>query len=124
MKNNEINNEVELNYFRVKAAEVIGQACKLSEVGEHEQAQQLLENMIDELEISNLADDKIIQTLIKDCIKSKELCQPNRFEEEGLAYMNKKNTQHMERVSSVTEILYANDFQEELIRDLKISKKT
>ena len=122
MKDNEINNEVELNYLRVKAAEVIGQACKLSEIGEHNQAQKLLEKMIDELEISKLVEDKIVQTLIKDCIRSKDLCQPNRFEEEGLAYMNKKNSQHMERVSSACEILYANDFQEELMNDLKSKK--
>lgn len=122
IKENEIDKEVELNYLRVKAAEKIAVACSLAEKGENDKAEEELEKMIEELEISSLVDERIIQVLIKDCFKSKDLCKKGEFQDKGFAFMNKKIHQHVERVSSACEILYANEFQEEMMGDLFDSK--
>ena len=122
IKELEENEDVEINYFRVRSAEVIGDAAKLGDEGKYEEGKGKLQALIQDLEKSKYKSDKILTVIIDDCQRALKLCEPAVFEKEGKAFMFKKERGHMRRMSSCEHILYANDYQEEMMTNLKNSK--
>jgi len=53
-----------------------------------------------------------------DCIKSREYCKPSGLDSEGLAFMVKKERNHVKKAASICGLDW-NEEQEEIMNDLK-----
>jgi uncharacterized protein YegL len=122
VKELEENEDVEINYFRVRSAEVIGDVAKLAGERKYEEGKGKLQALIQDLQKSKYKEEKILAVIIDDCQRALKMCEPTVFEQEGKAFMFKKERGHMRRMSSCENILYANDFQEEMMSNLKQTK--
>ena len=114
--------DFEINYFRVRSAETIGEAATLANQAKYEDAKALLLSLIKDLKGSKYAEDNVLKVIIKDCEKSMEFCNPRVFEERGKAFMYKKEQNHINRVSSACDLLYANDCEEDLLHEIQMEK--
>ncbi|CAD8189525.1 unnamed protein product [Paramecium pentaurelia] len=92
---------VEVNYLRAKAGDRIGQAKGLANGKKYDQAIQLLNNMIDEIENSIFKDNKQLVVVLKDLNDIKQICKPKTYEKDGEAMMLYKQKNHIFRQRSI-----------------------
>ncbi|CAD8072205.1 unnamed protein product [Paramecium primaurelia] len=98
----EPNQLVEVNYLRGKAGDIIGQAKEYANQRKYDQAQQLLNKMIDEIEGSSFQNEKQLLLVIKDLTTIKAICQPRQYEKGGEALMLHKQKKHIKRQRSIS----------------------
>ncbi|CAD8203337.1 unnamed protein product [Paramecium pentaurelia] len=92
---------VEVNYLRAKAGDRIGQAKGLANNKKYDQAIQLLNKMIDEIESSLFKDNKQLIVVLKDLSDIKLICKPQTYEKDGEAMMLYKQKNHIQRQRSI-----------------------
>ncbi|CAD8110764.1 unnamed protein product [Paramecium sonneborni] len=92
---------VEVNYLRSKAGDRIGQAKGLANSKKYDQAIQLLNKMIDEIETSQFVQNKQLTVVLKDLNDIKQICKPQTYEKEGEAMMLYKQKNHVFRQRSI-----------------------
>lgn len=117
VKDIEINEEVEINYMKSKGGEVIGKSCQLAEEGNYDQASKFLNDFIEEINKSKFQAHHILVKVKEDCESSKNLCKPNIFEQQGKAFMYKKEMNHIERKNSCNALEELNECEKEVIDD-------
>ncbi|CAD8123009.1 unnamed protein product [Paramecium sonneborni] len=98
----EPNELVEVNYLRAKAGDIIGQAKELANYRKFDQAQQLLNKMIDQIEESFFKNNNQLLLVVKDLTKIKAICQPQKYQKGGEALMLHKQKKHIKRQRSIS----------------------
>eukprot|EP00828_Plagiopyla_frontata_P047887 TRINITY_DN8996_c0_g1_i2.p1 TRINITY_DN8996_c0_g1~~TRINITY_DN8996_c0_g1_i2.p1 ORF type:complete len:344 (-),score=42.47 TRINITY_DN8996_c0_g1_i2:108-1139(-) len=112
------NANVLVNHFRVKGADIMSQAITLLCSQKYQEAKQVLEEIIQEIKESGLAESHIVlQVLLKDLNSSMLNCNPRNYQD-GVNTMTVKTYQHMAQQSqpqatgSLAEnSIYCNQFQ-------------
>ncbi|CAD8201589.1 unnamed protein product [Paramecium octaurelia] len=92
---------VEVNYLRAKAGDRIGQAKGLANSKKYDQAIQLLNQVIDEIENSLFKENKQLVVVLKDLNDIKQICKPQTYERDGEAMMLYKQKNHIQRQRSI-----------------------
>ncbi|CAD8192542.1 unnamed protein product [Paramecium octaurelia] len=110
---------VEVNYLRAKAGTVIGAAKELAKLKKYDQAQQSLNQMLDELEQSHFIASKALEIVVADLKQIKDICKPQLFEQKGEALMLNKQKNHVQRQQSLNNSMEWNSDQEEQIENYK-----
>ncbi|CAD8123121.1 unnamed protein product [Paramecium sonneborni] len=91
----EQNELVEINYLRAKAGDIIGQAKQQANQKNFDQAQQLLNKMIDEIEESFFKNNNQLLLVVKVLKKIKSICQPQQYQKGGEAFTLHKQKKHI-----------------------------
>jgi hypothetical protein len=109
--------DVEVNYLRVLAAENIELAHKAADKKDFEQGQVMIKQALTQIVSSKRNNHANIKPLIQNLNEAQQLCQPKFYENIGRHYMIAQNQAHMNQQSRpvYTEKLYANSRQLEFV---------
>eukprot|EP00331_Platyophrya_macrostoma_P007534 CAMPEP_0176424840 /NCGR_PEP_ID=MMETSP0127-20121128/11059_1 /TAXON_ID=938130 /ORGANISM="Platyophrya macrostoma, Strain WH" /LENGTH=551 /DNA_ID=CAMNT_0017805939 /DNA_START=100 /DNA_END=1755 /DNA_ORIENTATION=+ len=125
-KDNETDKEVYLNYYRVRGAEALDTARRLSDAKEFNEAKKLLTDFKEELSNSALKNEKEVKGLIEEFTAALENIKPEVYEIKGKHTMIQKARVHMEQQSipmQMGQFSYANSMQTEMVRKAQARKK-
>ncbi|KRX10214.1 hypothetical protein PPERSA_10880 [Pseudocohnilembus persalinus] len=93
------NDDVELNYLRVRGADVIQQCMQKAEQGQYEEGQKLIKNIQVDIDKARPENRKKLQMLYNDLQESEQTCNKDRYQQEGKFRMITQNKAHMEKRS-------------------------
>lgn len=124
-KESEINKDVVLNFYRVRGAEALDNARRLSDAKEFNEAKKILTNFKEELSNSALKGEMLVKGLIEEFTAALENIKPEVYEIQGKHAMIQKARVHMEQQSvpmNFEKFSYANKIQTDMVRVAKSKK--
>ena len=122
----ETEKEVLLNFYRVRGAEALENARRLSDAKEFNEAKKILNDFKEELSNSALKGEKEVKGLIEEFTSALENIKPEVYEIRGKHAMIQKARVHMEQQSipmNLAQFGYANSMQTDMIRKAQARKK-
>jgi Mg-chelatase subunit ChlD len=115
--------EVLVNYYRVKTAELTNNALKYSSSGQYDKAKSLLSDFRTEMSISSVKNDESVLNFIKDIDSSLNNIRPEVFMNQGRHYMMENYMANMNQQSNInSNMCYMNKRQRCLQSDLRDRK--
>ncbi|CAG9314634.1 unnamed protein product [Blepharisma stoltei] len=110
----EIDEDVMVNFYRVKSAEILKEAGELGDKGNMEGARNLLQKGADELKVSVVAENSIVKILINDLENTKgRFLNEREYEHGGKAEVMSKARGHFSKREQNVEC-YKNSCQKEI----------
>ena len=114
------------NYYRVRSAEIMGEARALAEKNNYEGGRKLLQNFKEELSKSAVKDEPMVKGLLEDIeITIKEM-QPKVYEAVGKHRLMQQVESHMKEASNPFNMnsanLYSNCVEQEYVKQAKSKK--
>jgi Mg-chelatase subunit ChlD/ribosomal protein S7 len=105
------NQEIEVQRFRIAAADSMSRAIALANTGKHDQAKEILRNQIAAITTSASARHPVCASLVADLNECQKRVEPKHFRSGGLAYMQSVQMQSAQQRSvaspSPSTILYS-----------------
>ncbi|KAM3141724.1 hypothetical protein pb186bvf_006046 [Paramecium bursaria] len=120
--NQEFNQQVELQYLKAKAGQSIQQALGLAQLKKYDDAIQMLNKLLNEIEQSQfnqLDQFKILLDNLKTC---KDKCRPEKYVQEGQAYMRHQVRRCCGGQESISESDGWNSEEEQVMGNLRKGK--
>jgi len=122
-KDNELDVDVMFNYYRVKGAEIMDEARKLSDAGKYDDAKKILQNIKEEIANSKLKEDETMKNLVKDLDDAINNVKPEVYEKVGKHYMMQNYASQMcEKSNLNSNVKYSNAIQTEMVSKAKMRK--
>jgi len=123
VKDNEIDVDVMFNYYRVRGAEIMDEARKLSDASKFDDAKKILQDFKEEIANSTVKDNETIKNLIKDLEDAITNVKPEVYKAVGKQYMMQNyQAQMCEQSNMGSNVQYGNQMQSEMVMKTKARK--
>jgi len=124
VKDYEKDEEVEVNYLRVMAAEGLEKAQKDAEVRDFFHGQKEIDNVIQQIQNSKRANHVDVQNIMENLQKARVMVQPKTYENTGKHYIATFSNNYMQQQSHpMSNEMNCNSLQNNMLKAVRMKKK-
>lgn len=124
VKDYEKEEDVEVNFLRVMAAEGLEKAQKDAEVGNFMHGQKEIDNVIEKIQNSKRANNLEVQNIMGNLQKARGMVQPKTYEDAGKHYIATFSNNYMQQQSHpMSSEMNCNSLQNNMLKAVRMKKK-
>ncbi|EAR86689.3 von willebrand factor type A domain protein (macronuclear) [Tetrahymena thermophila SB210] len=124
-QDSEINDNVEFNYIRVKAAQAIEEAIKYADQNQYNQGQHVLSDMLKQIEKSHPKNQAKLQVLKDDLVQCQQNVQPQVYQIQGKLQAQQQCVSHYNQQSQAVRLndMYQIPLQKQMVQQQQQQKQ-